>query len=125
VLPGCRQCRSRTGVVEHFGPGSHHSPLASLRPVTNASGTAQPVGSNPTYDAIVIGAGFGGLYALHHLRDEMGLSASGVPGGTTATRVRESMRRAVRSTPTPSAKSWSTSGCGPRHKARRPTSLPM
>ena len=26
------------------------------------------------YDAIVIGAGFGGLYALHHLRDEMGLS---------------------------------------------------
>jgi len=39
------------------------------------------------YDAIVIGAGFGGLYALHHLRDKMGLSvrsfdgASGV-GGT-------------------------------------------
>jgi chemotaxis response regulator CheB len=24
------------------------------------------------YDAIVIGAGFGGLYALHHLRDKMG-----------------------------------------------------
>jgi len=39
------------------------------------------------YDAIVIGSGFGGLYALHHLRDRMGLSvrafdgASGV-GGT-------------------------------------------
>ena len=39
------------------------------------------------YDAIVIGSGFGGLYALHHLRDKMGLSvrafdgASGV-GGT-------------------------------------------
>ena len=39
------------------------------------------------YDAIVIGAGFGGLYALHRLRDAMGLSvrafdgASGV-GGT-------------------------------------------
>ncbi len=39
------------------------------------------------YDAIIIGAGFGGLYALRHLRDEMGLSvraydaASGV-GGT-------------------------------------------
>lgn len=39
------------------------------------------------YDAVVIGAGFGGLYALHHLRDDMGLSvrvfdgASGV-GGT-------------------------------------------
>ena len=39
------------------------------------------------FDAIIIGAGFGGLYALRHLRDEMGLSvrafdgASGV-GGT-------------------------------------------
>ena len=39
------------------------------------------------YDAIIIGAGFGGLYALYHLRDEMGLrvrafdGASGV-GGT-------------------------------------------
>ncbi|MBO6701165.1 MAG: NAD(P)/FAD-dependent oxidoreductase [Pseudomonadales bacterium] len=39
------------------------------------------------YDVIVIGAGFGGLYALHHFRDELGLSvrtfdgASGV-GGT-------------------------------------------
>jgi len=39
------------------------------------------------YDAIVIGAGFGGLYALHHLRDKMGLSvrafdAAGGVGGT-------------------------------------------
>ncbi len=39
------------------------------------------------YDAIIIGAGFGGLYALYHLRDRMGLkvrgfdSAGGV-GGT-------------------------------------------
>lgn len=39
------------------------------------------------YDAIIIGAGFGGLYALHHLRDKMNLhvrsfeAASGV-GGT-------------------------------------------
>ena len=39
------------------------------------------------FDAIIIGAGFGGLYALHHLRDEMKLNvrafeaASGV-GGT-------------------------------------------
>lgn len=43
--------------------------------------------STSQYDAIIIGAGFGGLYALHHLRDTMGLSvrafdgASGV-GGT-------------------------------------------
>ena len=43
--------------------------------------------STTHYDAIVIGAGFGGLYALHHLRDQMKLTvrafdgASGV-GGT-------------------------------------------
>ncbi len=51
--------------------------------MTNASGTAQPDDSTPagastdgtpTYDAIIIGAGFGGLYALYHLRDRMGLS---------------------------------------------------
>ena len=44
------------------------------------------------FDAIIIGSGFGGLYALHHLRDDLGLSvrafdgASGsvAPGGTTA-----------------------------------------
>jgi cation diffusion facilitator CzcD-associated flavoprotein CzcO len=40
-----------------------------------------------SYDAIVIGAGFGGLYALHRLRDELGLSvrafdAAGGVGGT-------------------------------------------
>lgn len=39
------------------------------------------------FDAIIIGAGFGGLYALHHLRDEMGLSVrvfdgAGGVGGT-------------------------------------------
>ena len=43
--------------------------------------------SSTTHDAIVIGAGFGGLYALHHLRDQMGLSvrafdAAGDVGGT-------------------------------------------
>ena len=32
------------------------------------------------YDAIVIGAGFGGLYALHRLRDEMGLSVRAFDG---------------------------------------------
>ncbi len=39
------------------------------------------------HDAIIIGAGFGGLYALHHLRDEMGLrvrafEGAGGVGGT-------------------------------------------
>lgn len=43
--------------------------------------------SPPEYDAIVIGAGFGGMYALHHLRDKMGLNirafeAAGGVGGT-------------------------------------------
>lgn len=32
------------------------------------------------YDAIIIGSGFGGLYALHHLRDEMGLSVQAFDG---------------------------------------------
>ncbi|MEM7091748.1 MAG: NAD(P)/FAD-dependent oxidoreductase [Actinomycetota bacterium] len=39
------------------------------------------------YDAIIVGAGFGGLYALHRLRDELGLSvrafdSAGGVGGT-------------------------------------------
>ncbi len=32
------------------------------------------------YDAIIIGAGFGGLYALHHLRDNMGLNVRAFDG---------------------------------------------
>ena len=41
----------------------------------------------PQFDAVVIGAGFSGLYALHHLRDEMGLNVrvfdgAGGVGGT-------------------------------------------
>ena len=38
--------------------------------------------SDTTYDAIVIGAGFGGLYALHHLRDRMGLRVHGFDGAS-------------------------------------------
>jgi cation diffusion facilitator CzcD-associated flavoprotein CzcO len=39
------------------------------------------------FDAIIVGSGFGGLYALHHLRDEMGLrvrafDGAGGVGGT-------------------------------------------
>ncbi|MEM9616043.1 MAG: NAD(P)/FAD-dependent oxidoreductase [Actinomycetota bacterium] len=51
------------------------------------TGQEQPPTTTERYDAIVIGAGFGGLYALHHLRDRMGLrvkvfdGAAGV-GGT-------------------------------------------
>ncbi len=37
--------------------------------------------NNPVrYDAIIIGSGFGGLYALHHLRDNMGLKVRGFDG---------------------------------------------
>ena len=41
----------------------------------------------PHFDALVIGAGFSGLYALHHLRDQLGLSvrafdSAGGVGGT-------------------------------------------
>ena len=57
--------------------------------MANTTRSTGPAGTSTggDYDAIVIGAGFGGLYALHHLRDQMGLSvrafdgASGV-GGT-------------------------------------------
>ena len=38
--------------------------------------------SPETYDAIIIGAGFGGLYAMYHLRDEMGLSVRGYDGAS-------------------------------------------
>lgn len=34
------------------------------------------------YDAIIIGAGFGGLYALYHLRDKMGLSVRAFDGAS-------------------------------------------
>ncbi|MEM9621534.1 MAG: NAD(P)/FAD-dependent oxidoreductase [Pseudomonadota bacterium] len=32
------------------------------------------------YDAIIVGSGFGGLYALHHLRDKMGLNVRAFDG---------------------------------------------
>ena len=35
----------------------------------------QYVDALPTYNVVVIGAGFAGLYALHRLRDQMGISA--------------------------------------------------
>jgi cyclohexanone monooxygenase len=35
-----------------------------------------------SFDAIVIGAGVGGMYALHHLRDELGLRVRGFDGAS-------------------------------------------
>ncbi len=37
-------------------------------------------GQNGQYDAVIIGAGFGGLYALHHLRDKLGLKVRSFDG---------------------------------------------
>jgi cation diffusion facilitator CzcD-associated flavoprotein CzcO len=47
---------------------------------THTSSASTGDTSIATYDAIIIGAGFGGLYALHHLRDEMGLSVRAFDG---------------------------------------------
>ncbi|MEM9748001.1 MAG: NAD(P)/FAD-dependent oxidoreductase, partial [Actinomycetota bacterium] len=44
----------------------------------SSSGTTPA--EEPTLDAIVIGSGFGGLYALHHLRDRMSLSVRAFDG---------------------------------------------
>ena len=56
--------------------------------VDTSTATASPTGTaGESYDAVIVGAGFGGLYALHHLRDQMGLSVrvfdgAGGVGGT-------------------------------------------
>ena len=70
--------------------------------------------STTHYDALIIGSGFSGLYALHHLRDRMGLKvrafdAAAVwagPGGTTGIPAHASMHRAVLFMPTPSRRTW-------------------
>jgi len=50
--------------------------------MTDVQTTPAPASGTPTarYDAIVIGSGFGGLYALHRLRDELGLSVRAFDG---------------------------------------------
>ncbi|MAR27947.1 MAG: hypothetical protein CMD51_00195, partial [Gammaproteobacteria bacterium] len=35
-----------------------------------------------SFDAIVVGAGVGGMYALHYLRDELGLRVRGFDGAS-------------------------------------------
>ena len=47
----------------------------------------QETGAKPAvkeFDAIVVGAGFSGLYMLHRLRDELGLSARVLEAGDGA-----------------------------------------
>ena len=48
--------------------------------MANTNPVAASATSTAEYDAIIIGSGFGGLYALHHLRDEMGLSVRAFDG---------------------------------------------
>jgi NAD(P)-binding Rossmann-like domain len=48
---------------------------------------AEPAGLPDSVDAVIIGAGFSGLYMLHRLRDQMGMTArvfeaAGGVGGT-------------------------------------------
>ena len=45
---------------------------------TSAAGRAsnqKAIADSETYDAIIVGAGFSGLYQLHCLRDQLGLKA--------------------------------------------------
>ena len=70
--------------------------------LTMAEEADSPAASTGPLDAVVIGAGFAGLYMLHRLR-EQGLhrarlrgraTASAAPGTGTATRARAATRRA-------------------------------
>ena len=40
-----------------------------------AKGAGAESAAAEIYDAIIVGAGFAGMYMLHRLRDDMGLSA--------------------------------------------------
>jgi len=44
--------------------------------------STNPPTQTPDFDAVLIGAGFSGLYMLHRLRDEMGLSVRGFEAGS-------------------------------------------
>ena len=48
--------------------------------------TYQQRSGDGQFDAIVIGAGIGGLYALHRLRDKLGMKVRVLEAGTTLTR---------------------------------------
>ena len=56
--------------------------------MTNVQGDSQRTGAKTDFDAVIIGAGFSGMYMLHSLRDKLDLSApssrpataSGAPG---------------------------------------------
>ena len=76
--------------------------------------TAAEQGRTGDVDAVVIGAGFSGLYMLHKLRDEMGLTAGcSRPAAASAGRGTGTGTRAPAATPTAtSTASCSTRSCG-------------
>ena len=71
------------------------------------------------YDAIIIGAGFSGLYQLHKLRDELGLNVrllekgAGSAGRGTGTAIpAPAATRRATTTAIPFRTSWSRNGSG-------------
>ena len=61
---------------------SSQSPdAASAAPVSPAGAAAADTSGKPV-DAIIVGAGFGGMYATRKLRDEMGLSVQVLEQGS-------------------------------------------
>ena len=140
VVPGLRRRRlhDRAGDQHHRRPVDELSRRASNRaaaataprtplaagpwqtaPEANRM-TATPTSSDRRdFDAVVVGAGFAGLYMLYRLR-ELGLvrrassrpaTASAAPGTGTAIRARAATSRAC-SIPTPSRRSCSRNGTG-------------
>ena len=85
----------------------------------------------PDVDAVVIGAGFGGIYMLHKLRNELGLTVTafekgGGVGGTWYfnTYPGASPTPRASSTATPSTRTCCRSGTGAPATSTSPTSSP-
>jgi choline dehydrogenase-like flavoprotein len=84
----------------------------------------------PDVDAVVIGAGFGGIYMLHQLRDELGLTVQAFEkgGGVGGTWYFNTYPGAKSDTEgfvaTPSTRTCCRSGTGARGTWTSPTSSP-
>ena len=142
---GVGEARVRRSVRRRLGP---HNPCStqgdisltqpSQQRATATEHTASRSTSTDTLDVLIVGAGFGGLYALHKLRG-MGLKAHwcsrphrvlAAPGGPTDIRVRASTSRAW-SIRTRSPSRCSSSGIGANGMRRSqsccatPTTLPI
>src|SRR4051794_9397973 len=92
--PHVQAAAARDAAVSGRRTSADRGPAMTSTPVTSTSmtstqslPTAGSAGVTPDVDAVIIGAGFSGLYMLHMLRDEMGLTArivetAGGVGGT-------------------------------------------